>query len=53
LPTLVNGDTATFSGPAAISNVISRVTGGSQSSIDGEIRSITCAVREPLSMIRS
>jgi large exoprotein involved in heme utilization and adhesion len=36
---LVKGDTATFSGPAAISNVISRVTGGSQSSIDGAIRS--------------
>src|SRR5262249_46195010 len=36
---LVKGDTATFSGPAAISNVISRVTGGNQSSIDGATRS--------------
>src|SRR5215471_8287970 len=36
---LVKGDTATFSGPAATNNVIGRVTGGSQSSIDGAIRS--------------
>jgi filamentous hemagglutinin family protein len=36
---LVKGDTATFSGPATVSDVISRVTGGSQSSIDGAIRS--------------
>jgi filamentous hemagglutinin family protein len=36
---LVKGDTATFSGSAATSNVIGRVTGGSQSSIDGAIRS--------------
>jgi filamentous hemagglutinin family protein len=33
------GETATFSGPANIQNVLSRVTGGSASSIDGAIRS--------------
>src|SRR5690242_9207705 len=36
---LTSGETATFSGPATISNVIGRVTGGSASSIDGTIRS--------------
>jgi filamentous hemagglutinin family protein len=33
------GDVATFSGPANIQNILSRVTGGSPSSIDGTIRS--------------
>src|SRR6185436_12061026 len=33
------GDVATFSGPANIQNILSRVTGGSSSSIDGTIRS--------------
>ena len=33
------GDVATFSGPANIQNILSRVTGGSASSIDGTIRS--------------
>jgi large exoprotein involved in heme utilization and adhesion len=33
------GESATFRGPAAIDNVISRVTGGSQSFIDGLLRS--------------
>ncbi len=33
------GDTATFSGPATIQNIISRVTGGTPSSINGTIRS--------------
>jgi tRNA(adenine34) deaminase len=33
------GDVATFSGPANIQNVLSRVTSGSRSSIDGKIRS--------------
>jgi filamentous hemagglutinin family protein len=33
------GDTATFSGPANIQNILSRVTGGSPSSINGTIRS--------------
>jgi filamentous hemagglutinin family protein len=33
------GESATFTGPAAIDNVISRVTGGSQSFIDGPLRS--------------
>src|SRR5918999_5044895 len=32
------GESATFTGPAAIDNVISRVTGGSQSFIDGPLR---------------
>jgi filamentous hemagglutinin family protein len=32
-------ESATFTGPAAIDNVISRVTGGSQSFIDGPLRS--------------
>jgi filamentous hemagglutinin family protein len=33
------GDAATFSGPANIQNILTRVTGGSPSSIDGTIRS--------------
>ncbi len=33
------GDVATFSGPANLQNILSRVTGGSASSIDGTIRS--------------
>src|SRR5947207_4936310 len=33
------GDVATFSGPANIQNILTRVTGGSSSSIDGTIRS--------------
>jgi filamentous hemagglutinin family protein len=33
------GDIATFSGPANIQNILSRVTGGSASSINGTIRS--------------
>jgi filamentous hemagglutinin family protein len=33
------GDVATFSGPANIQNILSRVTGGNPSSIDGTIRS--------------
>ncbi len=33
------GDVATFTGPANIQNILSRVTGGSASSIDGTIRS--------------
>ena len=33
------GDVATFSGPGNIQNILSRVTGGSPSSIDGTIRS--------------
>ncbi len=33
------GDVATFSGPANIQNILSRVTGGAPSSIDGTIRS--------------
>jgi filamentous hemagglutinin family protein len=36
---LVKGDTATFSGPANIQNILARVTGGAPSSIDGTIRS--------------
>jgi filamentous hemagglutinin family protein len=36
---LATGESATFSGPATISNVIGRVTGGSTSSIDGRIQS--------------
>lgn len=36
---LINGESAIFSGPASISNIISRVTGGTPSSIDGLIRS--------------
>ncbi|TLM63007.1 MAG: filamentous hemagglutinin N-terminal domain-containing protein [Deltaproteobacteria bacterium] len=33
------GESATFSGPASIANIISRVTGGGASSIDGLLRS--------------
>jgi filamentous hemagglutinin family protein len=36
---LSTGETAAFSGPATISNVISRVTGGIQSDINGKIQS--------------
>src|SRR6266550_4138237 len=36
---LAAGDVATFSGPANIQNILSRVTGGSASSINGTIRS--------------
>ncbi len=36
---LKSGDTATFSGPANIQNILARVTGGGASSIDGTIRS--------------
>jgi len=36
---LATNESATFSGPAAISNVIGRVTGGSASSINGNIKS--------------
>jgi filamentous hemagglutinin family protein len=36
---LSGGESATFSGPAAISNVIGRVTGGNQSNINGKIAS--------------
>ena len=36
---LANGDTATFSGPNSITNIVSRVTGGSDSNIDGNITS--------------
>ena len=36
---LVKGDTAAFSGPATVNNVIGRVTGGNPSSIDGKIQS--------------
>src|SRR6185369_9832959 len=35
---LAAGDTATFSGPPNIQNILSRVTGGNPSSIDGTIR---------------
>ncbi|HET6514868.1 MAG TPA: filamentous hemagglutinin N-terminal domain-containing protein [Thermodesulfovibrionales bacterium] len=36
---VLTGESATFSGPQTVKNVISRVTGGSLSSIDGLIRS--------------
>ncbi len=36
---LATGESAAFSGPAAISNIIGRVTGGNLSSIDGKIQS--------------
>ncbi len=36
---LSQGESATFSGPAGISNIIGRVTGGSASGIDGTLRS--------------
>ena len=36
---LATGESATFSGPATISNVIGRVTGGNPSWIDGKVQS--------------
>jgi filamentous hemagglutinin family protein len=36
---LFQGESATFTGPNTITNILSRVTGGSPSSIDGTIRS--------------
>ena len=36
---LVKGDIATFSGPATVTNIISRITGGRASSLDGTIQS--------------
>src|SRR5262245_46876621 len=36
---LASGQSATFSGPTEIANIISRVTGGTVSSIDGSVRS--------------
>lgn len=36
---LVQGDVATFTGPANIQNILARVTGGGPSSIDGTIQS--------------
>ena len=36
---LASGDVATFSGPSTIQNILSRVTSGSPSSIDGTIQS--------------
>ena len=36
---LATGESAAFKGPATISNVIGRVTGGNPSSIDGKIQS--------------
>ena len=36
---ILTGESATFSGPDAIDNVVSRVTGGSVSTIDGLLRS--------------
>ncbi|MBI1778221.1 MAG: filamentous hemagglutinin N-terminal domain-containing protein [Proteobacteria bacterium] len=36
---LLTGESATFSGPGNVNNIIGRVTGGSVSSIDGTIRS--------------
>jgi filamentous hemagglutinin family protein len=36
---LSTGESATFSGPATVTNVIGRVTGGSQSSINGAVKS--------------
>lgn len=36
---LASGESATFSGPGGIGNIIARVTGGSPSSIDGLLRS--------------
>ncbi len=34
-----NGDTVSFTGPASVENILSRVTGGSQSMIDGTLQS--------------
>src|SRR5215813_2842791 len=36
---VLTGESATFSGPNSISNIIGRVTGGQASTIDGQIRS--------------
>src|SRR5258708_35043063 len=36
---LTQGETAAFSGPATVTNIIGRVTGGATSSIDGTIQS--------------
>jgi filamentous hemagglutinin family protein len=36
---LVQGESATFSGPSSVAHVIGRVTGGAASSIDGTLRS--------------
>ena len=36
---IASGESATFSGPASIANIISRVTGGNASTIDGLLRS--------------
>ena len=36
---LVQGESATFSGPVSVTNVVGRVTGGAASSIDGAVRS--------------
>jgi large exoprotein involved in heme utilization and adhesion len=36
---LSTGESAAFSGPATVSNVIGRVTGGNPSSVDGRIQS--------------
>src|SRR5271155_3602040 len=35
---LTTGESATFTGPPTVANVIGRVTGGSSSSIDGKIQ---------------
>ena len=36
---LTKGETATFNGPATVTNIVGRVTGGRASSIDGTVRS--------------
>src|SRR5882672_1479133 len=36
---LTQGETASFSGPANVTNIVGRVTGGSASSIDGKVQS--------------
>ncbi|HTZ36700.1 MAG TPA: filamentous hemagglutinin N-terminal domain-containing protein, partial [Stellaceae bacterium] len=36
---LSSGETATFKGPASVTNIIGRVTGGSPSTIDGTVKS--------------
>ena len=63
---LATGERATFSGPDDIRNIISRVTGGARSDIDGTIRSTSpaptstsstppasCSVRTPASTCRA